>query len=163
MEVKPGTRIRVSGPNAPKLLPDVFEIKEFIPPNMVRIENETTGEVIRVHKTRIHKLKSTGIGKTNKESTEPKEKDVAKEKKELEKVDFSKFEGEHWCKDADFDHPEYKQVTNRIIAEDYKSFITFNTYNGSLGKSGKAGTTYPIKKDPEKYRAELTKKGFAKV
>lgn len=72
--------------------------------------------------------------------------------------------GEHFTKAVSFDHVEVKAQAHVVINADHKSFVVFNTYNGSLGKKSKGGKTYPIADDKaytEKV-SQLTKQGYIK-
>jgi hypothetical protein len=73
--------------------------------------------------------------------------------------------GEHFTKSVAFDHATVAAQAHVVINTDHKSFIVFNTYNGTLGKKSKGGKQYPIA-DEKAYTEkvnQLTKQGYVKA
>ena len=81
-------------------------------------------------------------------------------------VDISTIrgDGEMFTKGVGFDHSNISVEANVVIAKDHKSFRVFNTYNGGLGKKGKAGKVYTLadEKAYERKVAQLSKQGYSK-
>lgn len=73
-------------------------------------------------------------------------------------------DGELYTKGVEFDHDSIKVEANVVISKDHRTFQVFNTYNGTLGKKGKAGKVYTLadEKAYERKVTQLTKQGYSK-
>lgn len=137
-----------------------------------------TGEVgkRRVHHSRIARVLDENLNVIYEVDSISKEKPMVQEKQATpstkattEAVDLKTLvgNGEHYTKAVSFDHASVAAQAHVVINADKKSFLVFNTYNGSLGKvkPGKTyGKQYPIADDKayaEKV-SQLTKQGYAK-
>lgn len=119
----------------------------------------------RVHQTRIAKIFDKN-GECIFESNLGKSKtaSAASKKEAAVTIDISnlKTQGELWSKTVNFDHTEIKVEAHVLISTDKRSFQVFNTYNGALGKKGKAGKQYQLTDDKAYARKanQLTKLGY---
>jgi hypothetical protein len=84
--------------------------------------------------------------------------------KTAESVDFAtlKSQGELYSKSVNFDHTEFRVEAHVLIEKDHSAFRVFNSYNGSLGKKGKTGKSYPLADEAayENKVSQLTKQGY---
>lgn len=130
----------------------------------------------RVHHSRIARVLDDALNVIYEVDSIAKEKPVTQEKQTKAATPASAGvpdlktlvgAGEHYTKAVSFDHTEVKAAAHVVINPDHKSFIVFNTYNGTLGKgkNGKQyGKTYPIA-DEKAYTekvSQLTKQGYTK-
>ena len=119
----------------------------------------------RVHQTRIAKIFDKN-GECIFESNLGKSKvtSAASKKEAAVAIDISnlKTQGELWSKTVNFDHTEIKVEAHVLISIDKRSFQVFNTYNGALGKKGKAGKQYQLTDDKAYARKinQLSKLGY---
>lgn len=161
---------------------------------IIVLEDEATGKPHRVHKSRIHEILEEGTMNTLDsadvvaEETKPAEPQAAETKKakkpkkapktakKPEKVVFKEFvrQGfEVWSKRCKFpgkdgeDQESIKVESHCLIAPDKKSFRTFNTYNGTMGKRNSKkkhpeGVSYPLADEAayEKKAKALKKGGY---
>lgn len=128
-----------------------------------------TGARHRVHHSRIARIFDTEGNIIYETSTNVgKEKQVAQvtPKKTVAPVDFKdlKSQGELWSKGVEFDHAAIKVEAHVLVAPDQRTFQVFNTYNGTLGKKGRAGKNYPLadEKAYERKISQLKKQGYKK-
>lgn len=132
-----------------------------------------TGEVGKrqVHHSRIARVLDEDLKVVFEVNSFDKEKPVANAKQAkatpASAVDLNTLigTGEHFTKAVTFDHQGVNAAAHVVINADHKSFIVFNTYNGTLGKKGKSGKQYPIA-DEKAYTEkvnQLTKQGYTKA
>ena len=128
-----------------------------------RIEDVQTGQVIRIHKSRIMKEEEMSLScpKCGKEMAsksgltlhqkkcEGKQAPKPKPKKQEDEFDVLGFVGDNgselWIKSVKFDHSNIKVIGHQVMNEEAGYYYSFNTYNGTLGKSGRGVTKYPLK------------------
>lgn len=86
--------------------------------------------------------------------------------KQVDAVDLKalRTEGEIFSKQVSFDHEGIKVEAHVLIANDKRSFRVFNTYNGTLGRKGKAGKIYELASDTafDRKIEQLKKQGYKK-
>lgn len=130
----------------------------------------------RIHHSRIARVLDEKLNVIYEVDSITKEKPVTQEKQATKAapaenvVDLKTLigNGEHYVKGVAFDHSAVAAQAHVVINADKKSFIVFNTYNGTLGKikAGKQyGKTYPLADDKaytEKV-AQLAKQGYTKA
>ena len=133
-----------------------------------------TGEVgkRRVHHSRIARVLDDSLNVIYEVDSIAKEKPVTQAKQtkattETATIDLKALigNGEHFVKSVSFDHETVAAQAHVVINADKRSFIVFNTYNGTLGKKGKSGKQYPLADDKaytEKVN-QLTKQGYTKA
>jgi len=154
---------------------EVFTI-EALSKSVAELTGNDSGKAHRVHITRVMAMVVDGeeipnpkFQETLKRNEKMSGKATATKKtpnKDVEppKVNFRELQkqGEIWQKDNDFDHDEIVSKAVCVISADGESFTVFNTYNGSLGKKGAEGQSYPIKdfKSLIRKRKQLEKKGY---
>lgn len=100
----------------------------------------------------LHQKKCGGTTPSPSTTKKPPLKLVKKKKKtapaSTDAFDIAGFRKEHggelWTKAVKFDHP-VKAISHQILDEKTGYYYSFNTYNGSLGKSAKGVTKYPLK------------------
>lgn len=121
----------------------------------------------RIHQTRIAKVFDKN-GELLFESPAGKSKTStsAAKKEAAVVIDLNnlKSQGELWSKGVKFDHTAIKVEAHVLIATDKRSFQVFNTYNGALGKKGKAGKQYQLTDDKayERKAGQLAKLGYVR-
>lgn len=124
----------------------------------------------RVHHSRVARVLDDNLIVVYEVDSLEKEKPVAQTKQTkvapTEVVSIASLigNGEHYAKPVSFDHDGVTAEANVVIAADHRSFVTFNTYNGSLGKKGKGGKSYPLADDKsyEQKINQLKKQGYTK-
>jgi len=152
---------------------------EALSKSVVELTGSESGKAHRVHISRViasvvdgNEIPNPAFQETlrknekmsGKATATPKKKKTPKKDVEPAKVNFKELQkqGEVWQKENDFDHADFIAKAVCVILADGQSFLTFNTYNGSLGKKGAEGTSYPIKdfKSLTRKRKQLEKKGY---
>jgi len=124
----------------------------------------------RVHHSRVARVLKDDLSVLYEVDSFEKEKPVAQTKQTktapVETVSIQSLigTGEHYTKSVSFDHDGVTAEANVVINADHRSFVTFNTYNGSLGKKGKGGKSYPLADDKayERKVDQLKKQGYTK-
>lgn len=182
----PGNRVRILTSDK-EVDPNTYEVVSF-DRQLAILKNLNTDREIKVHKSRIvHNLDTTQENKTvsNTASTKTKAKRKAPKRVKLDVKALAAAFGsgcEHYAKKNEFDHDNIDNQAHVLILPDHRSFITFNTYNGSLGrkiqeeqieavikaaskgKVEKPLKSYPMSDDADytKKIEELKKKGYTK-
>jgi len=174
---EPGNRVKIL--TSDRRPDENIYVVEQIKRSVAFLTCEDTGRQIKVHKTRISEVlmkeeEMSNVTATVDSEVETLEAVKAKPKtkrartsKELPKpLDFDELldqDMEIWTRTGlNFDVPGMKVAAHCIIDPNGSSFRTFNTYNGSIGRSGKLPDWKPFteKNTLEKKRANLEKKGY---
>lgn len=122
--------------------------------SMAKVRSVQTGRTLTVHDSRIRGEQGPG------------EVDMATKKAKAKKVvgvsfDWKAVKGERWSKSIKFDHAGIKAEAHVLVDVKAKTYRTLNTYNGSLGSSGKLGTVFNFENYDE-LTIKLRKKDYAK-
>ncbi len=123
--------------------------------SLVELQGLKTGKKLAVHCTRIIREGAPVVANKTKKS--------AKKRPVGLPFDFKKFGGERWTKQISFDCAGIKAESHIVVRRSVKTYQSFNTYNGSLGKKGLLNVkkfkfdSYPT------LEAQLTAKGYRRV
>jgi len=140
----PTNRVRILT-SQKELDPNTYEVKEY-DRQLAILLNLNTQKEIKVHKSRIVQNLDINVQENNKvDSNTATTKTAAKTKKSATKKakykfnvkDFAGALGsgcEHFVKKTTFDHDNIDTRAHVLILPDHRSFVTFNTYDGSLGR-----------------------------
>jgi len=122
--------VRVAGPRG-VILGELFIFTGWRKQQLVEVKGIDTGRTYIVHQSRILRDKE-GTG-------------MATKKTSVALFDFKSVKGERWSKKMAFDHKGVKAEAHVIVNRVTKTYFSFNTYNGSLGKTG-------AKLEPKKFK-----------
>lgn len=170
--VAPGDRVRVIT-SGNTLDPNTYVLESFdgIKANLICVEtnirmslhrsrvsasDERTEEEIMNDSNEKTKITTASKQKTAKASAERTPFDFAAELAALGAG------AEHWRKTNNFDHDSITSEAHVLISGDRASFRSLNTYDGSLGKNGKAGQIYDLKNYDKKVK-DLQTRGYVLV
>jgi aspartate 1-decarboxylase len=162
--------------------------------NRVFLRNGSTQAEIKVHKSRVivnldaaeqetTKVMSDNATKTNEKKTKSEASSTTVKKKSAPKrikFDIKAFAAwlgndcEHYSKKTNFDYDHLDVRAHVVITGDHSKFVTFNTYDGSLGRrvdptaddfdNSQVGKTYKLADDAAytKKIEKLKKQGYTK-
>ena len=172
-EIKVGLTCKISDNESGEVTGDIWSI-DTVDDEEIEVTNTESGETDKVHPSRIAIVINdeeneipnpdfkSEMDEDDEKATKPKK--PKKDKQEATPVNFATLskEGEVWSKEMPFDHEGMTTQSHCIIAKDGGSFRCFNTYNGSLGKNNKVGTSYVISDDKAltRKRKQLQKQGY---
>lgn len=137
----PGNRVRILTSDK-EVDPNTYEVVKF-DRQLAILKNLNTDKEIKVHKSRIvHNLdtaqENNTVSDTATNTPKTKAKRKAPKRVKLNVKDLANAFGsgcEHYVKKIDtFDHENIDTRAHVLILPDHRSFVTFNTYDGSLGR-----------------------------
>lgn len=142
----PGNRVRIVTSER-EIDPNTYRVKEFDRQLAILI-NLNTSKEIKVHKSRIVQnldaQESTEVSdsaNTNETASSATKTKAKRKAPKLVKLDVKALAAafgagcEHYIQKVEgFDHPDKDVRAHTLILSDHRSFITFNTYDGTLGR-----------------------------
>jgi hypothetical protein len=123
--------------------------------SLVELQGLKTGKKLSVHCTRIIREGAPVVA--TKKTTVSKKRPVGLP------FDFKKFGGERWTKSIAFDCSGIKAESHIVVRRSVKTYQSFNTYNGSLGKKGLMSVKKFKFESYATLEAQLTAKGYRRV
>lgn len=136
----PGNRVRILTSDK-EVDPNTYEVMSF-DRQLTVLKNLNTDKEIKVHKSRVvHNLDTAQENNTvsdtaTNQKTKAKRKAPKRVKLDIKGLANAFGSGcEHYVKKIEtFDHESIDTRAHVLVLPDHRSFVTFNTYDGSLGR-----------------------------